>query len=151
MPDVPSRHRHDSTSFNGIPSAMDELQVRQLIRDLGNIEKKGLQQRGTQTETARVYAHLSEIMLHDALAESKMRDIAHEELTEDEYLRFDQELKVLHQINHQAHVETLRMGYGQMHDNIRRQPIPSAGENAADSLLDGIKDVFMWFRFGRKD
>lgn len=149
MSDVPRKKEPARTTLNGIPSAMDELRVRQLLRDLGNIEKKGLQVRGTQTETARIYAHLSEIMLHDALKESRIRDIAHEELTEEEYQQFVSDLQAIHEENQQAHVRALRTGYGQLHDNIKGQSIPIEQESDLDKFVEGMKDIFGFGRQGK--
>jgi hypothetical protein len=151
MPDdTPARRSDFSARLNGIPSAMDELQYRRVIRDFGNIEAKGLQQRASASEIARVHAHLTEIYTHNAINASQMRDIAASELTAEEFARFDAMLKEVENGFHQAQMDAVRSGYGQMHDNITSQPIPTARQNASDEFIAGIKDVFGFNRKKRE-
>lgn len=139
--DKPARRSEFASSLNGIPSALDEVQFRRVIRDFGNIEAKGLQQRATTSEIARVMAHVREIYVHNAIDASRMRDLAAKELTAEEFNRFDVMLTEVEAEFHQAQVQAVRTGYGQMNDNIRSQPIRTARQNASDDFIDGVKDV----------
>lgn len=128
----PAKRRDFSAALDGIPSALDELQYRRIIRDFGNIESKGLQLRATSTEIGRVQAHIFEVMTQNALAESRLRDIAAEELTAEELAHFERELDEIREEFFRAQKESVRIGSRQMTDNVGQQPIETARQNKQD-------------------
>ena len=144
----PDQQRRDfSARLNGLPSALDELQYQRIIRDFGNIESKGLQLRATSTELARVHAHILEVLTHNALAESRLRDIAAEELTDEELARFESELDDIRTEFIQAQKENIKLGSRQMTDNIRQQPIETANQNKQDEREGRGKKFLRAFGF----
>lgn len=128
MSDKPIRRPDFTASVNNVPSALDEMQFRRVLRDMGNIEAKGLQQRATASEMARSANHVIESFMSTTLTASRMRDIANEELTAQEFTWFDARLRELEDAAHQGHKRTLETGFSQMKDNMKQQPIETAKE-----------------------
>lgn len=147
----PQKRRDFSAALNGIPSALDEFQYHRIIRDFGNIESKGLQLRATSTEIGRVHAHILEVMTQNALAESRLRDIAAEELTAEELALFESEIDQIREEFFQVQKENIRIGSRQMTDNIRQQPIETAKQNRQDEREGGGKRFLRYLGFEESD
>ncbi len=115
-----------AASLHGIPSALDELHYRQIIREFQHIEMQGLRLRANATELARVVEHILEVMTHNAIAESRLRDLAAKELTAGEFAQFESEMDEVHTIFVQAQLQAETEGFRQVRASISGKPNDAA-------------------------
>ncbi len=126
------------------PAVVTDSQYRAISRSLASLNLAGLRHQSVAMQIALLNETFTQVLMTETIFESRLRDLAADELTREEYARFDHEFDQLHALHRAAQQQALTTQYHHL--------LGTLGDGKSsffDDVEEGANAVLHFF-FGRR-